>query len=195
MDPINLLLGINLFVTMTANFSGAKKGFKSSITQTKNKPKTYLQKVPLNISAIVLIIIILAIFNIGTLNQENLNQYFNVRVIGLIVFIIFSWTQIWSFKYLGKNYSQEIIVRKDQELVTTGPFKLIRHPQYFSQLLSDLGAGFALGGFVVIPFVILLEIPLFILRAKKEEEILKQHFGDEFLNYKKQSGFMIPFIG
>jgi len=195
MDPINLLLGINLFVSMAANFSGAKKGLKSSLTQTKNKPKTYLQKVPLNVSAFILVVIIFAIFGVGALSKENLNEFFNVRVSGLIVFIIFSWTQIWSFKYLGKNYSQEIIVTKDHELITSGPYKFIRHPQYLSQLLSDLGAGVALGGFVAVPLVILLEIPLFVLRAKKEEEIMKQHFGDKFLEYKKQSGFMIPFLG
>lgn len=194
MDPINLLLGINLFVSMAANFSGAKKGFKSSITQTKNKPKTYLQKVPMNVSALVLVLIILAVFNLGTLDAENINQYYNVRVIGLIIFIFFSWTQVWSFKHLGKNYSQEIIIQKDQKLIKTGPYKFIRHPQYLSQFLSDLGAGIALGGFIVIPFVILIEIPLFILRAKKEEEIMKDYFGEEFSNYKKRSGFMIPFI-
>lgn len=195
MDPINLLLGINLFVSMAANFSGAKKGLKSSLTQTKNKPKTYLQKVPLNVSAFVLVVIILAIFGVGTFSKENLNELFNVRVTGLVVFVIFSWTQIWSFKYLGKNYSQEIIVTKDHELITVGPYKFIRHPQYLSQLLSDLGAGVALGGFVAVPLVILFEIPLFVLRAKKEEEIMKQHFGEKFLEYKKRSGFMIPFLG
>ena len=191
MDPINLLLGINLFVSTTANFSGAKKGFKSSITQTKNKPKTYLQKTPLNISALILVLIILGVFDIGTLSNENINQYYNVRVIGLIIFLIFSWTQVWSFKHLGKNYSQEIIIQKEQKLITTGPYKLIRHPQYLSQLLSDLGAGIALGGFIIVPLVILIEIPLFILRAKKEEEIMRDFFDDEFLNYKKHSGFMI----
>lgn len=195
MDPINLLLGINLFVSTTANFSGAKKGFKSSITQTKNKPRTYLQKTPLNISALVLVLIILAIFKIGTFSTENLNHFNDVRVIGLIIFIIFSWTQVWSFKHLGKNYSQEIIIKKDHALVTTGPYKFIRHPQYLSQLLSDLGAGIALGGFIVVPIVLLLEIPLFILRARKEEEIMNDYFGEDFSNYRKQSGFIFPFIG
>ena len=195
MDPINLLLGINLFVSMTANFSGAKKGIKSSVTQSKNKPKTYLQKIPLNVSAGITLLIILAVFGIGTLNHENLNQYLIVRVAGLAMFIIFSWTQVWSFKYLGSNYSQEILIKKNHELISTGPYRFIRHPQYVSQLLSDLGAGIALGGFIVIPFVILLEIPLFILRAKKEEEIMKLHFGEQFLKYKNHSGFMIPFVG
>lgn len=195
MDPINLLLGINLFVSTAANFSGAKKGLKSSITKAQNKPNTYLQKTPLNVSALVLVVIILAIFEIGTIGKENLNEFGNVRIAGLIVFIIFSWTQIWSFKFLGKNYSQEIIVAKDQELITTGPYKLIRHPQYLSQMLSDLGAAVALGGFVALPLVIIFEIPLFILRAKKEEEIMLPHFGNKFLEYKKRSGFMIPFVG
>ena len=195
MDPINLLAGINLFVSISANLSGAKKGLKSSLTKVKDKPKTYLQKVPPNISAIILIAIILAVFDIGSLSTENFANLYIVRVIGLIIFILFSWVQVWSFKYLGKNYSQEIVIQKEHELVTTGPYKLIRHPQYLSQVLSDLGAGIALAGYIIIPLVLLLELPLFILRAKKEEEIMKSHFDDEYSLYKKNSGFMIPFIG
>ena len=49
--------------------------------------------------------------------------------------------------------------------------------------------------FIVVPAVILIELPLFIMRAKKEDELLQKHFGDEFTAYKKRSGFFIPFIG
>lgn len=195
MDPISLLTGINLFVSMSANFSAAKKGLKTSLTKVKERPKTFLQKIPPNISALILITIILGVFKIGTLDFENSDGFLIVRVLGLALFIIFSWTQVWSFKHLGKNYSQEIIIQKEQKLITTGPYKLIRHPQYLSQILSDLGAGLALGGYIIIPLVLLVELPLFILRAKKEEELHKKYFTEEFTDYKKKSGFIIPFIG
>lgn len=195
MDPINILVAINLFLTISANFSGAKTGLKTSITKVVEKPNSFLQKWPPNISAIVLVITILAVFGIGTLAPLQTEKYLAVRIIGLILFVIFSWLQILSYKSLGKSYAQDIVIKKEHELVTGGLYKIVRHPQYISQLLSDLGAGIALLSYVVTPLVLIVEVPLFIARAILEEKILLKHFGEKFINYKKHSGFIIPFIG
>ncbi len=195
MDPINILVAINLFASITANYSGAKKGIKSKLSNTIIKPKTYLQKVPPNIAALVFLLTILAIFNIGTFSEEIKKNYYSYRIIGLIFFVIFSWIQVYSYKYLGENYSQEILIFKNHNLINKGFYRFIRHPQYVSQILSDLGVGVALMGYLVIPIVLILEIPLFILRAKKEEEIFEKHFRSEFTSYKEKTGFFFPFIG
>lgn len=195
MDVINLLVGINLFLSITANASGAKKGLKSSISDVIERPKTYLQKLPMNIAAIVLILEILGVFKIGTIDISESDPLYTYRLIGLLIFIVFSWLQVWAYKTLGKNYSQEVIISKKQELVTSGPFKFVRHPQYISQLLSDIGAGVALASYLVLPMVILILIPLFILRAILEEKLLLKRFPEEYKEYKKKTGFLIPFIG
>lgn len=195
MDPINIIVAVNLFVSISANMAAAKKGMKSKLSNVKDKPKTYLQKYPPNLAAIVLILTIAAVFNLGVFSDEIKEQYNTYRIIGLIVFIVFSWIQVASFKSLGEFYSQDILIFKNHKLTTEGFYKSIRHPQYVSQFLSDLGVGVALMGYVIIPVVLLLEIPLFILRAKFEDELLLKHFKDQFVNYKKKSGFIIPFIG
>ncbi|MBI5730725.1 MAG: isoprenylcysteine carboxylmethyltransferase family protein [Ignavibacteriales bacterium] len=195
MDSINLLIAVNLFVSMSANYSGAKKGLKTSITKVVERPATFLQKVPPNISALVLILTILSIFKIGSLSDNFEIQFENIRIAGLIMFLIFSWLQVWAYKSLGKNYAQDIVILKEHQLQTTGIYKFIRHPQYISQVLSDLGAGLALLSFTVVPIVILIELPLFIMRASVEDKLLQKYFGEKFTAYKKQSGFIIPFIG
>lgn len=195
MDPINLLLGINLFVTMSANYSGARKGLKTSITKVIDRPVTYLQKFPPNVAALVLIIIIAGIFGLGTFDESFKNNYQTERIIGLLIFIVFSWLQVAAYKALGENYAPDIVVLKGHKLHTEGLYKYLRHPQYLSQFLSDLGAAIALASYLAVPIIILIEIPLFILRAVYEERILKQHFKEAFTDYKKKSGFMIPFIG
>jgi protein-S-isoprenylcysteine O-methyltransferase Ste14 len=50
-------------------------------------------------------------------------------------------------------------------------------------------------GYLIIPIVVLVEIPLFILRAKAEEKLFLEHFSEDFVEYKRRSGFFIPFIG
>lgn len=195
MDPINIFVFINLFVSMSANWSGAKKGLKTSITKVVERPKTYLQKIPPYISTLVLVLIIVSAFKFGVLSNELQIKYIELRYTGLILFFLFSWLQVRSYKSLGNYYTQDIVILKDHKLFTSGMYRFIRHPQYVSQIISDLGAGLALMSYLVIPIVLFIEIPLFVLRASAEEKILSQYFKDEFKSYKKRSGFMLPFLG
>ena len=141
MDPINIIVGINIIATFGANVSGAKKGLKSKIGATREKPRTYLQKLPVILSTLTLVALIISVFQIGTLEYKQ--EFNTVRYIGLVVYLVFSWFQVWAFKSLGENYSQDILIKKDHQLVKKGPFRLIRHPQYLSQILIDLGGAAA----------------------------------------------------
>jgi protein-S-isoprenylcysteine O-methyltransferase Ste14 len=191
MDPINIITGFNILATFGANFSGARLGLKSSLIVAKEKPKTYLQTLPMILSAMTLLALILGVFQVGTLDY---NGFENTRIYGLIVYILFSWIQIWAYKTLGDNYSQEIIIFSKHKLVTNGPFRFIRHPQYISQILLDIGGGIATLSYIVI-IITLAEIPFIIMRASLEEKLLHKNFKESFSDYKKRSGFMIPFIG
>jgi protein-S-isoprenylcysteine O-methyltransferase Ste14 len=192
MDPINIIILMNIAATFGANISGAKKGLKSKVAAIREKPKSFLQKFPLVLSTTTLIVLILGTFQIGTL--EYLKEHNAIRLIGLPVYLIFSWVQVWSFKALGDSYSQDIVIKKDHKLVTSGPFRFIRHPQYFSQILINIGGTAATLSFVL-GALTLIEIPVYIMRALMEDKLLSKHFKEEFSAYKKKSGFMIPFIG
>jgi len=193
MDLINIIAGIALLLSIVANSSAAKGGLKRSITKSERKPNTYLQKIPLNASALILILQIIGVFQIGTIEYKN--EYLIFRIIGLILFVLFAWLQVKSFKNLKSFYSQEISLQKNHQLISTGIHKTIRHPQYISQILSDLFFGIALGSYIIIPVVLLVELPLFILRAKKEEEMMLDFFGETYSEYMKKSGFILPLFG
>ncbi len=192
MDPINITVLLNVIATFGANVSGARSGLKSKVMVAKDKPDTYLQKLPLVLSTLTLIALIIATFQIGTFEYiEKLNP---VRYTGLIIYLLFSWVQIWSFKTLGENYSQDMVIRKDHQLITGGPFRTIRHPQYLSQILLDLAASAATLSYLLFALT-LIEIPFIIMRAIVEEKMLEKYFGSSFKEYKKKSGFLLPFIG
>jgi len=192
MDPINIIVGLNIIATFGANVSGAKKGFRDKVGASKEKPNTYLQKLPVILSTITLIGLIFGVFQIGTL--EYITEYNLIRYIGLAVYLIFSWLQIWAFKTLGENYSQDILIKKNHQLVTKGPFRIIRHPQYMSQILLDLGGAAATLSYIVAPIAV-IQILFILLRASVEDKLMAKHFGNEFSSYKKKSGFVLPFIG
>ena len=192
MDPINIIIGLNIIATFGANFSGAKKGVKDKVGVFKDKPKTYLQTLPLVFSTLTLVVLIISVFQVGTLQYKS--EWQTLRFVGLLLYLIFSWVQIWAFKTLGENYSQDIAIKKDHNLVTNGPFKVIRHPQYLSQILLDLGAAIATLSYILAPLAI-IQIPFLFMRASLEDKLLEKHFGENFKNYKKNSGQIFPFIG
>ena len=192
MDPINIIILLNVIGTFGANVTGAKRGLKSTVSEIKEKPKTFLQKFPPVLSMLSLVALILAVFQIGTLDYTD--EYNVIRYIGLAVYLVFSWIQVWSFKSLGDNYSQDIMIKKKHELVTNGPYKIIRHPQYLCQILLDLGATAATLGYVV-GLLAIIEIPIYFMRASVEDKLLYKYFAEKFSDYKKKSGFIIPFIG
>jgi protein-S-isoprenylcysteine O-methyltransferase Ste14 len=192
MDPINIIIGLNIIATFGANYAGAKKGVKTKIGAYKEKPKTYLQWLPLTFSTITLLLLIVSVFQVGTL--EYAEEYQTIRYIGLVFYLVFSWVQIWAFKTLGENYAQEILIMKDHQLITKGPFKLIRHPQYLSQMLMDLGAAAATLSFILLP-VAIIQIPFLFMRAFLEDKLLAKHFGENWKLYKQKTGSILPFIG
>jgi len=192
MDPINIIIALNIIVTFGANVGTAKKGFRSTITAYKEKPKTWLQNIPVMFTVLTLVALISGVFRLGVFDYKP--EFMPLRLIGLLFYLVFSWVQIWSFKSLGENYSQEVLIYKNHELINKGPYSILRHPQYLSQILVDLGGGLALMSYILLPLAI-IEIPFLIMRALLEEQLLDRHFKEGFKSYKKKTGFFIPFVG
>ena len=83
MDPVNIIILFNIIGTFGANVTGAKRGLKSTLSEVKEKPKTFLQKFAPVLSMLSLVALILAVFQIGML--EYLEEYNTIRYIGLAV--------------------------------------------------------------------------------------------------------------
>lgn len=192
MNPIHIIVGINILSLFGANLDGARRGLKSAVAEVKEKPKSWLQKYPPALAALILFAQILGVFGIGNFTLPT--GYENLQYAGLIVYLLFSWFQIYALRSLGRFYSQDMVILKKHELITTGAYRFIRHPHYLGQLLADIGCGLAL---MNLPTLILLipETVMLLMRASKEEEMMKKHFAGQFDEYQKKSGFMIPFIG
>ncbi|MCH8940920.1 MAG: isoprenylcysteine carboxylmethyltransferase family protein [Bacteroidetes bacterium] len=190
MDPINIIIGLNIIATLGANVSGAKKGLKSKISVAREKPQSYLQQLPLSLSTLTLIVLIIGIFQVGTLSYNS--EYNVLRIVALLAYLLFSWIQIWSYKTLGEQYSQEVLIFRTHKIVNQGLYRVIRHPQYLSQIVIDLGAAFATISYVLLPLAI-IQIPLLVLRAKLEENLMEKHFKQDFIDYKNKTRFILPF--
>lgn len=104
-------------------------------------------------------------------------------------------------------YSTAYLITKRKEgLVTSGPYRLIRHPQYFGMIILTLGltswSVWILNNTFGIGFltpsqtigVWFIELLAYILLASVEEQYLSKNYGESFENYKSQVPFFIPFL-
>lgn len=101
---------------------------------------------------------------------------------------------IWTFRSLGKNLTDTVVTRKDHTLVTSGPYRWVRHPFYSSVGLSVLANSLAAANW----FLFLtgsLVFMLLVIRSRKEEENLVARFGGQYGEYMKRTGRFVPRIG
>ena len=97
----------------------------------------------------------------------------------------------WMFHHLGLNVTPVADPRSDAKLVTTGPYRYIRHPLYSFATLCLLGIGMAIdnGAFIVFP---LGAFTLMVIRVPREEALLVEKFGDAYREYRSRTGRFLP---
>ncbi len=97
-------------------------------------------------------------------------------------------------KSLGKYFTVDVTIRSDHRLKKDGFYNYLRHPSYFASLLSFIGFGLSLNNWVSLLLITIAILVVFIVRIKIEEKALIEQFGSEYIEYKKQTRRLIPFI-
>lgn len=97
----------------------------------------------------------------------------------------------WSHLALGRFFSLNLSFRDDHQLITSGPYRAIRHPVYAALILFFFGAAVTSANGVIIILASWF-IVLFLLRIKREEQLLEQQFGDAYRSYKVTTGRLLP---
>ncbi len=115
-----------------------------------------------------------------------------LAAIGLVLAVVGSAFLVWGRAYLGTNWSQTVAAKEDHELVTTGPYAVVRNPMYAGGLLAALGSAIAVGG----PFVYLLVIlgGLFLWRVRAEDALMARQFPDAYPAYRRRTKALVPLV-
>jgi protein-S-isoprenylcysteine O-methyltransferase Ste14 len=95
---------------------------------------------------------------------------------------------------LGAAWS--FVPKADQRtgLVTTGPYRLVRHPIYLGFTLLAMGEALAFGSWPAVLIVLCGIIPTFAWRARAEEALLSRAFGESYVRYRKRTRMVIPYL-
>jgi protein-S-isoprenylcysteine O-methyltransferase Ste14 len=100
---------------------------------------------------------------------------------------------VWAREHLGRNWSDVVTIKVDHELITSGPYRWVRHPIYTGLLLAFLGQAVAGGEW---RGLVAVAIGLWSFRRKSrvEEGLMREQFGAAYDEYTRHVPALIPFV-
>jgi protein-S-isoprenylcysteine O-methyltransferase Ste14 len=125
---------------------------------------------------------------------QQLTFHFTIiSALGIALFFCGVALRITSKRKLNQSYSYTLSTAPTKRLVTSGVYRFIRHPIYFAAIFYVSGAPLvfsSLYGF----FVSLVFIPCILYRIGIEEKLLTEEFGEQYVDYKKHTKRLVPFL-
>jgi protein-S-isoprenylcysteine O-methyltransferase Ste14 len=139
------------------------------------------------------LLIVVAFVLLRTFNTNNLAVHSPIsQVVGMTLLVLGLALAVWARIYLGRNWGMPMSRKDDPKLVTSGPYRFVRHPIYSGILLAILGSGLATNLFWVIGLVFLAAY--FIYSATVEERLMTLSFPNTYPSYKARTKMLIPFV-
>ncbi len=106
-----------------------------------------------------------------------------VRILAIFSTLLAILLMHWTLKTLGKNYSMSLHIKANQTLIDHGPYSFVRHPMYTCLLLFFLSITLVSADIIVGIGGLLSTISVMLLRTLKEEAMMKDHFGENYVKY------------
>jgi protein-S-isoprenylcysteine O-methyltransferase Ste14 len=132
--------------------------------------------------------VLLRVFNADALAVHNPI----VKAAGLILFFSGLGLAVWARIYLGRNWGMPMTEKQEPDLVTTGPYRFVRHPIYSGLLLAVLGTALVTNLYWLIALGVVGAY--FIYSATVEERLLTRSFPDAYPRYRAATKMLIPFV-
>ncbi len=100
---------------------------------------------------------------------------------------------IWAREHLGSNWSRSVTIKQGHELITTGPYAVVRHPIYTGILTGFFGTVVALSQVRGLIAFVLIFVVLW-LKFRMEEQWMRSQFGETYATYAHKTAALVPYL-
>lgn len=112
---------------------------------------------------------------------------------GAVVQAGFFLLAVWARGHLGRNWSAEVRIAVNHQLVRTGPYRLLRHPIYTAMLGMFLGTAIASSQYHSLMGLAILAVA-YLRKTRLEEQILRRTFGADYDAYCRDTWALVPLL-
>lgn len=144
-------------------------------------------------SRVAIILIVLLLVRLRVLNgKHEVTHSALLEGIGLAIWVLGLALAVWARVYIGNNWGMPMTRKADAELVTTGPYRTIRHPIYTGIIVGMAGTAIAVSTYWLVALA--LVAAYFIYSAFVEERDMAKNFPAAYPEYKRSTKMLIPFV-
>lgn len=115
-----------------------------------------------------------------------------LRALGVVLFYAGLALAVWARRHLGNSWGIPMSANRNAQLVTAGPYRLVRHPIYSGVLLAVLGSAFINDLSWLLFFVFAAAFAIF--SSRQEEKLLARQFSKTYPAYKRRTKMLVPYI-
>jgi protein-S-isoprenylcysteine O-methyltransferase Ste14 len=141
---------------------------------------------------LVIVVIAILLFRLDAFRVHPVNTDPLLAGIGLALLALGLGFAIWARQHIGRNWGTPMTQKDEPELVTSGPYRFVRHPIYSGILAAGLGTAVALSWLWLAVFA--LAGIYFVYSATVEERYLAKQFPDKYPAYKRSTKMLVPFV-
>ena len=146
---------------------------------------------PLSITAIIL----WTFLSPSGMNRALISQTKFSQILGILLCAAGVTFAIWARKTLSTNWSAQVVIKENYELITTGPYAIVRHPIYTGFITTLLGTIIAINISILSIVAEVLVVLYLWWKLRREENIITAQFPGEYSEYKKSvRSAIIPFL-
>ena len=116
-----------------------------------------------------------------------------VRVAGAALFVAGLALRLWSMRTLRRSFSYDLKVSEGQVLVTSGPYRVVRHPAYTGLVVLSVSCAVWNPSAIGFAALAVTTLPQVVVRIALEERMLAGHFGERWEDWARRTRRLIPF--
>ena len=200
---VNVVVIVGMFylafvMALAGWLAGLRKGEAVSFLPERNgrAPAAWIQ-VGFMLVTLVICVVVIYLLWIPLPVSISASMAIILKACGLILFLAGLSVTFWARQALGAMWgistSRQVKLLPDHRLIQSGPYAWVRHPMYLGAWVTFLGLLLIYGTWIVL-VIFVMSLAVFYRRARLEESVLAEKFGDEWKSYVARSKSLIPFI-
>jgi protein-S-isoprenylcysteine O-methyltransferase Ste14 len=146
------------------------------------------RRIPLTGLSALAVVLLIRVFRGGSLAVHSPV----LGAIGVVIFALGIALAVWARVHLGRNWGMPMTEKAEPELVTSGPYRFVRHPIYSGLLVAVLGTALVTNLIGVIIVAVLGAF--FYYSASVEEKNLTAAFPTAYPAYRTRTKMLVPFV-
>lgn len=163
---------------------------RSSTSDRQNKDKDTLALLWM----VIMVSNLTAVFVAMNIQMPISSHYRYVSYSGLAIIVMGVIFRVYAIASLGRMFTVDVTIRDGHALKKDGIYRYLRHPSYAGAFISFIGFGISLDNWLTL-FIVIIPVGLaFARRIRIEEAALTEAFGQAYIDYRKGTYAILPFV-